>query len=151
MLRLRKLGLINGVEPLPPSLLEACHEGRLVGGLSLSVKATADEVVGPLSFAMGGSATQLKVLDSRAGVLDVRWGQVEASWPVETVEALIHYLGDLFLDEEQVKALVVLGEWEDMLQVWALAPDMLDVLLSTQILDGAWNITTLRERHLTDL
>lgn len=146
MQRLRRLGLIRGAEPLPPSLLESCHEGRLIGGMSLSVKATPDEVVGPLTFAMGGSATQLKVLDCRGVTLDIRCGASTQSWQVDDVEALIEQLNDFFEDDANAQVLVVLGEWEDMLQVWALSPSLVEVLVTTQLLDSAWNIGALREQ-----
>jgi len=120
-----------------------------VGGLSLSLRATPDEVVGSLTHLMGGAANKLKVLDVRSGpplVLEVAFREVHEKWEVDGVEGLIHNLGDLFVDELDVKALVVLGEWEDMLQVWALRPEVLEVLLSTQLLDDARNLATLRER-----
>lgn len=149
MKRLRPLGLIQGAGRLPKRLVECCHEERLVGGLSLSLRATPDEVVGSLTHVMGGAANKLKVLDVRSGpplVLEVAFREVHEKWEVDGVEGLIHNLGDLFIDELDVKALVVLGEWEDMLQVWALRVEVLEVLLSTQLLDDARNLATLRER-----
>jgi hypothetical protein len=147
--RLRPLGLIQGDDPLPARLEQACFDERLVGGLSMSLRATPDELVGPLAFAMGDTATSLKVLDVRAGetmVLEVRWrGQVER-WAVPDVETLVERLTDLFIDEDSVRHLVVLGEWESMLCVWALRIEVLEVLLSTQLLDGARNLMALRDR-----
>ncbi len=153
MKRLRTLGLVQGRGALPKSLREACYDERLVGGLSISLRASADEVMGPLTHAMGGPATKLKVLDVRTGtpmVIEVQWGELKEKWEVESVEALITNLGDLFRDEDDVKPLVVLGEWEDMLQVWALRWDVLEVLLSTQLLDEARNVATLRARFDED-
>ncbi len=150
MKRLRALGLVSGKGALPKRLLEACHEERLVGGMSISLRALPDEVVGPLTHAMGGAATRLKVLDVRTThpmVMEIQWLDVKEKWEIESVESLIHALGDLFLDEPEVKALVVLGEWEDMLQLWALRTDVLEVLLSTNLLDEARNVATLRERY----
>lgn len=151
MKRLAALGLIRGEGELPTRLLEACHDERLVGGLSLSLRATPDEVVGPLTHAMGGAATKVRVLDVRSGppmALELGFGGgVTETWTVEDVDALIEQLGDFFRDDDAVKPLVVLGEWEGMLQVWALRADLLEVLLSTQLLDGARNLEALREDY----
>lgn len=116
-------GLVVGDEPLPRSLRRACHDERLVGGLSLSLRALPDEVVGPLTYAMGGAARKLRVLDVRDGpplMMEVAWATLHEKWDVEDVPALIHNLNSVFEAEGDVKTLVVLGEWEDMLQVWAV-------------------------------
>jgi hypothetical protein len=146
--RLRALGLVNGEEALPASALEACEQGRLVGGLSISLRATADELVGPLTHAMGGAARDLKVLDVLGPSplrLELSWRGSLKTWVVDDVEHLITRLDDFFGDEDDVKPLVILGEWEDQLQVWALRWDLLEVLLSTQLLASARNINALRE------
>lgn len=104
------------------NLLRECHEGRLEGGLSLSLRATADEVIGPLTYAMGGAARRLRVLDVRVGAplcMEIEWGSRCEEWEVADVPALIANLNSLFEDEADVKALRVLGEWEDALQVQA--------------------------------
>jgi hypothetical protein len=121
--RLRERGLVKGEGPLPKSLLVACHEERLVGGMSIALRATPDEVVGALTHAMGGAASRLKVLDVRTSsplVMEIEWGELREKWELENVEALVRNLNDLFKDEPGVKQLVVLGEWEDALQLWAL-------------------------------
>lgn len=149
MQRLRSLGLIVGDDALPASLLEACHESRLVGGMSLSLRASPDEAVGWLAHAMGGEAQRLKVLDVRTGeppVLQIQCGDVREDWPTSDLPELIDFLNDLFPADDEVKALVVLGEWEDMLQVWPLRNDVLDVLLGTQLLARAWNLRALKDR-----
>jgi hypothetical protein len=129
--RVRALGLVQGAGPLPRSLLVACHEGRLQGGLSIALRATPDEVVGPITHAMGGAATRLKVLDVRTGqplVMEIQWGELVEKWELESVEALVRNLDDLFKDEAGVKQVVVLGEWEDALQLWALDPGAIEKL-----------------------
>lgn len=120
----RAWGLVVGDEPLPATLRRACHEARLVGGLSLSLRATPDEVVGPLTYAMGGAARRLRVLDVREGpplMMEIGWNDVVEKWDVEDLPALINNLDSLFADQPDVKALIILGEWEDMLQVWGRA------------------------------
>ncbi len=123
MIRLREWGLVVGAEPLPPTLRRACHESRLVGGLSLSLRVLPDEVVGALTYAMGGAARKLRVLDVREGPpmsMEVEWGATHETWDVDDVPTLINNLNSLFEAERDVNTLIVLGEWEDMLQVWAV-------------------------------
>lgn len=104
------------------NLLRECHEGRLEGGLSLSLRATPDELIGPLTYAMGGAARKLRVLDVRVGqpmVMEISCGDTLERWELEDVPALITNLNSLFDDDAGVKRLTVLGEWEDALQVQA--------------------------------
>jgi hypothetical protein len=143
----RELGLAEGRGPLPKSLLRACHEARLVGGLSISLGATPDEVVGALTHAMGGAASRLKVHDVRTGrplVMELEWDGLREQWELEDVEGLVHNLNDLLREVQGVKALVVLGEWEDMLQLWAVERGALQRLLEARLLDDARNVVTLR-------
>lgn len=140
------------------TLVQLCHAGRLVGGLSISLRATPDEVVGPLCAAMGGAAATLRVIDvstSRPLKLDVQFAAPKdplredaaatrtESWEVDDVAALAHNLNDLYRDERAVKLLAVLGEWEDMLQLWALERRVLRALLEDGVLDAARNRATL--------
>lgn len=120
---LREWGLVIGAEPLPRTLRRACHEERLVGGLSLSLRVLPDEVVGPLTWAMGGEARKFRVLDVREGpplLMEVEWGAMHEKWEIEDVPSLINNLNSLFEAQREANVLVVLGEWEDMLQVWAV-------------------------------
>ncbi|MFO0598790.1 MAG: hypothetical protein U0228_26020 [Myxococcaceae bacterium] len=149
--RLRTLGLLSGDE-VPRSVLQACHEERLTGGLSLSLRATADEVVVWLANAMGGRAKSVRLLDVRTSpaVMEVRLTSadgavVEEQWPLAGLEALISRLNDEFAEDEGVRLLAVLGEFEGMLQVWALRPDVLELLLDTGVLEGARNEAWLRD------
>ncbi|MEW5737999.1 MAG: hypothetical protein AB1938_03680 [Myxococcota bacterium] len=143
---LKALGLLKG-RGAAKSLVRLCHAGRLEGGLSISLRATPDEVVGPLVHALGGSATKLKLLDVRTSVppvLEVAWREVHEKWECEGVEALVHNLNDLFRGEEDVGVAAVLGEWEDMLQLWCLSKAHARTLLDGRVLDDARNAATLR-------
>ena len=83
MKKLREWGLIVGDEPLPTPLRRACHEGRLVGGLSLSLRATPDEVVSTLTWAVG--VQKFRVHDVRTTspmVMEIEWGEVHEKWDV---------------------------------------------------------------------
>lgn len=143
---LKSLGLLTG-RGAAKSLVRLCHAGRLVGGLSASLRATPDELLGPLLHAMGGAATKLKLLDVRTTtppVLEVEWREVHEKWECDGLEALVHNLNDLFRDEPDVKLVVVLGDWEDMLQLWAVTKEHARTLLDRRVLDDARNAPVLR-------
>lgn len=145
MKQLKELGLIKGKGALPKGLLKCCHQGRLVGGLSISLRATPDEVVGGVTHEMGVKG--FKVFDvrtTRPMVMEISWKDLVEKWEVEDVEGLVHNLNDLFRSEPGVKLLAVLGEWEDMLQLWALDREVLRKLLNGRLLDGARNERQLR-------
>lgn len=147
---LRELQLLQGSRPVR-SLLRACHAGRLRGGLSVSLGATPDEVVGPLCHAVGGAARALKVLDVRGTrplELEVQWGEVHERWEVEDVAGLCHNLNDLFRREPSTAAIAVLGEWEDMLQLWCVPRAVLPRLVRARVLEEARNAATLH--HLVE-
>ncbi len=129
-----------------PDLLKRCHEGRLEGGLSFSLRATPDEVVGALTHALGGEAKALRVLDVRMGPpmeLEIQSGELHEKWEVVDQPALIHNLNDLFKDAPAVKLAAVLGEWDDMLQVWCIEKTSLPDLLARRMLDDALNVQIL--------
>lgn len=135
---LRRLELLTG-RGRATSLLKLCHAGRLVGGLSVSLRALPDEAIGGLTHAMGGAATRLKVLDARGErpmELEVQAGDVHEKWEVDGVEGLVHNLNDVYRSDAGVKQLAVLGDWEDMLQLWALSHDALRALLDSRWLDA---------------
>lgn len=124
--QLQALKLLTG-RGTQGSLLGLCHAGRLVGGLSVSLRATPDEVLGALTHAMGGVASKLKITDVRSGPpmqLEVEFPTAEGKkverWEVEDTRNLVHNLNDLYRDEPTVKQARVLGEWEDMLQLWCV-------------------------------
>jgi hypothetical protein len=143
---LKALGLLKG-RGAAKSLVRLCHAGRLDGGLSVSLRATPDEVIGALTHALGGAATKLKLLDVRSTtppVLEVQWREVHEKWEVEGLDALVHNLNDLFRDEPDVKVAVVLGDWQDMLQVWCVSKAAARTLLDQRVLDEARNAVALR-------
>lgn len=143
---LKRLELLKG-RGKQTDLRKLCHAGRLVGGLSISLRATADEVIGPLTFALGGAAKALRVIDVRIGapiVLEIEAGELHEKWELVDLQALTHNLNDLYRSVTDVKAAVALGEWEDMLQVWCVEKAVLPALLERRLLEGALNVQTLR-------
>jgi hypothetical protein len=139
------LGLLTG-PGRARSLVEACHLGLLKGGLSVSLRALPDELVGPLASGVGGPAMRLKVLEVRTGppmVLEIAWRDVQEKWEVVDLETLVHDINDLFAQEPDAAATAVLGEWEDMLQLWCIPKRLLSRLLKSPFLDDARNRSTL--------
>jgi hypothetical protein len=125
------------------SLLRRCHQGSLEGGLSISLRATPDEAVGPLLHALG--AKGFKLLDVRTGapmVLEIAWNEVHEKWELADLEALVHNLNDLFRDTG-LPVIAVLGEWEDMLQLWCVPRADLPAQLASRALDEARNVRAL--------
>lgn len=157
--RLKSLQLLQG-KGRQTSLLKLCHAGRLVGGLSVSWQVTPDEAIGALAHLKGGLATKLRVVDVRGKTpmqLEVRFELppdvlredegprvVTEKWDVEDVPGLVHNLNDLYRDVRDVKLIVVLGEWEDMVQLWALPRPTVRELLDDGLLDEVTNVRTLR-------
>jgi hypothetical protein len=79
-----------------------------------------DELVGPLTQAMGGAARGFKLVDVRErGTLElhVLVGDSTERWEVEDLGALVHNLNDLYRDAPGVRAVAILGEWTDALQL----------------------------------
>ena len=129
--------------PSVKSLLRRCHQGKLAGGLSISLRATPDEVLGPLLHALGVSG--FRILDVRTGhpmVLEIEWGEVHEKWETQHLEALVHNLNELFRRTD-CPVIAVLGEWEDMLQLWCVPRSQLRALLSRGELDEARNLRAL--------
>ncbi|MBF5045845.1 hypothetical protein FGE12_25775 [Aggregicoccus sp. 17bor-14] len=114
------------------SLLRLCDGGQLVGGLSVSLGVRPDELVGPLTLAMGGAARGLRVLDVRERPvleLQVMAGTLTERWEVEDLYALVHNLNDLYRDAADTARIAVLSEWEDALQLWCVPRTALARLL----------------------
>ncbi len=104
-------------------LLRLCEAGALQGGLSVALDVRPDELVGALCAAIGGGALKLRVVDVRekpAFTLVISFAGVEEKWEVEDARALAHNLNDLFKDDRAARAVAVLGEWEDALQLWCV-------------------------------
>ena len=119
-------------DPPHVSLLRLCDAGLLEGGLTVSFGVRPDELIGPLTAAMGGAARNLKVEDVRERPvleLHVRAGDVAERWEVEDLSALVHNLNSLYRDDAGVRAVAELGEWKDALQLWCVDKRVLSRLL----------------------
>ena len=88
--------------------------------MSIALDVKIDEALGPLLEVMGGPARTIRVLDIQGQVFSVRIGQQQHEWEIDGLESLIDTLNRAFADSAEVNALVLLGEWEDMIHVWAL-------------------------------
>jgi hypothetical protein len=100
-----------------------------VGGLSIALDVKIDEALGPLLDLMGGAALTIRVLDIRGKVFSVKLGEQQHEWEIDGLESLVDTLNRGFAPYPDVKALVLLGEWEDMIQVWALSKPVAKQLL----------------------
>ena len=127
---LEALKLLQKERPPDEPLRTLCHHGYLVGGVSIALDVKIDEALGPLLEAMGGPARAMKVLDIQGRVFSVRLGSVEHEWELDGLESLIDTLNLAFSSTPEVRALVLLGEWEDMLQVWALPRPVVTALFA---------------------
>lgn len=117
--QLAALNLLRKEQPPDEPLRTLCHHGYLVGGLSIALDVKTDEALGPLLDEMGANR-MMRVLDIQGQVFSVRLGEQQHEWEIDGLESLIDTLNRAFAKRPEVKALVLLGEWEDMLQVWAL-------------------------------
>jgi len=119
-------------EPPEVSLLRLCDAGLLHGGLSVALDVRPDELVGPLTQAMGGAARGFKLVDVRERrtlELHVLVGELTERWEVEDLSALVHNLNDLYREAPDVRAIAVLGEWADSLQLLCVDKRSLSRLL----------------------
>ena len=127
------------------AILQLCHLGALRHGLSVALTVRPDELIGPLSAAMGGAARGLRVLDVREQpvlTLEVLVGGVEAVLELTRLEQLPEDLNNLLVDATDVRPVAILGEWEQALQLWCVPRGALDLLLD-EALEGAWNVEQL--------
>jgi hypothetical protein len=139
--RLSQLGLIKpAFDPASISisagskgeLLKLCSVAALEGGLSVALDVRPDELIGPLAMAIGGMASELRVIDVRyrpQSEMTIRLGALEKTWSVGSQGSLVHHLNELFNLDPSAKAVAVLGECEDALQLWALDKSVLAELL----------------------
>jgi hypothetical protein len=91
-----------------------------------------DELVGPLTAAMGGAARRFKLVDVREKPvleLHILAGDVTERWEVEDLAALVHNLNDLYRSAADVRAVALLGEWHDALQLLCVDKRALPKLL----------------------
>ena len=139
--KLSRLGLIRMAENREPksqapsrlrSLLALCNAGVLEGGLSVALDVRPDELIGPLAIAIGNAGLELKVIDTRdepRPEITVRLRSLERKWTVASLDALVTHLNELFEAEHAAKAIAILGEYEDALQLWAVDKALLGELL----------------------
>ena len=124
--------VFDSAEPPHVSLMRLCDAGLLEGGLSVALGVRPDELVGPLTLAMGGAARRFKLVDVRERPvleLHILAGEVSERWEVEDLWALVHNLNDLYRDASEVRAIAVLGEWNDALQLLCVDKRSLPKLL----------------------
>lgn len=113
-------GLLRPGELPAATLLRLCDAGALEGGLTVAWGVRPDELVGALTHALGGAARRFKVVDVRERPvleLHILAGKVSERWEVEDVAALVHHLNGLYREVADVRAIAVLGEWNDALQL----------------------------------
>src|SRR4051812_17099160 len=125
--QLQELRLLEpdvSLEGVRVDLRALCDAGALVGGVGIALDLRPDELIGPLCARLGGRASKLKVLDvreERRGLeLTIFFEGATERWDAEDPRALVAWLNDFFRKEPKVKAVAVLGEWEDMLQLWCV-------------------------------
>jgi hypothetical protein len=118
--------------PAQVELLKLCGAAALEGSLSVALDVRADELIGPLVSTMGGMAAELKVIEVRdepRPELTVRLAGLQTTWSVPDLDALVGHLNTLFKADPSTKAVAILGEWDDALQLWALDKRALPELL----------------------
>jgi hypothetical protein len=104
-------------------LLRLCDAGALVGGLTVDLDVRPDELVGPITALVGGSAVRLRVTDVHDGPplkLTVFFQDHEESWELEDLYPFVQDVNDLLKDDPRARVVAILGEWEDSLQLWAV-------------------------------
>jgi hypothetical protein len=109
-----------------------CDRGVLEGGLSIALDVRPDEAFGAVCVAIGGNARGIRVVDVRyrpVPELRLRLGENEERWEVEDLHALVHNLNQLLADDPAARAVAILGEWEDALQLWCVPKAKLRALL----------------------
>jgi hypothetical protein len=136
--RLKALGQLKG-RPTQKhrTLPQLCDAGKLRGGLSVALDVTPDEAFAPLIHAMELQGLKLMDVRQKGAQLEVRLhdGTVE-KWEVDGVEGLVHNLNDLCRLQPEANPCAVLGEWEDMLQLWCAPRDVFVTGLAERWLDA---------------
>ncbi len=116
-------------------IVQWCEAGALVGGFSLSLRARPDEVLAPLVDVMFGPNV-VRVLDVSTGLpqrMEVALPRGMAKWKLADVRGLIDVLNKEAKKIPDARVGLVLGEWENMLQVWCVTQDQ-----AAELLDWAW-------------
>jgi hypothetical protein len=81
---------------------------------------------------MGGAARRFKVVDVRERPsleLEILAGDVSERWEVEDLSELVHNLNDLYRETRDVRAIAMLGEWNDALHLLCVDKSALPRLL----------------------
>jgi len=132
---LQRIGLLAEGVHFPSgqqALAALCDAGVLEGGLTVALDLKPDELIGPLCERIGGSARNLKVLDVRDDpeiALIVDAGNGEEGWEVRDSRDLVERCNEEFREDSEARAVAVLGEWEDSLQLWCIPKRALSSLL----------------------
>ncbi len=128
-------GLMEGERSIAEAslpLVALCDRQRLRGGLSAALDVGPDQLLGPLLSRISEPVPRLKVLDVLgAGPMTLRlqWKEEELRWELEEVADLVHQLNALFQDQPQLRAVVDLGEIDEMRQFWCVDKSLLAKLL----------------------
>jgi len=136
---LAELGLLARPVPAtggPPSLPALCASGALEGGLAVALDVRPDELLGPLCLRIGGEARDLRVVDVRERPSEL-WVQGAAGvehWPTPDIRALVKRLNARFRSSPDVRAIALLGPWEDAQQLWCIPKEALGPLLAKRLL-----------------
>lgn len=103
-------------------LLRLCAAGALEGGLSIAAGVRPDELIGPLTAGIGGSARRLKILEVRdsPAIITVQLGSERHELEVDSLRALARRFNDLLAKDDSACAIAVLGEHQDALQLWCV-------------------------------
>ncbi|EPX57983.1 hypothetical protein D187_004517 [Cystobacter fuscus DSM 2262] len=124
--------VLRSDDPPHLSLLRLSDAGLLAGGLAVSFGVQPEELIAPLTLAMGGAARRFKIIDVRERPvleLHILAGDVSERWEVEDLAALVHNLNDLYREAPDVSAIAVLGEWNDALHLLCVSKSSLPRLL----------------------
>ncbi len=139
--KLQQLRLVRAIDPgLKASvsrdegtlLLRLCAAEALIGAISVSADVRPDELIGPLVSLIEGSARELRVLDSLDSAvpeLIITYRGRIWDWKVSSLSDLVNELNRLFQEDPRARAVAVLGEWDDMLQLWCVPKEALSLLL----------------------
>jgi hypothetical protein len=126
-------------------LLEICNASLLESGLTVALDVRPDELIGPLTATAGGGARLLKVTEvrERPSEMIVSLGSTECRWSIDGLGTLVDHFNDLFEADRSVKAVAILGERDDALQLWCIEKNVLPELFKESFF-GPLNLPKLR-------
>jgi hypothetical protein len=117
------------------ALLRLCDVAALIGSLTVELDVRPDELMGPLTATIGGNAKKLRVMDVHDGPplkLTVFFVDHEETWELEDLYPFVMNVNDLLKDDRKARAVAILGEWEDSLQLWAVEKSRLSWMLQQE-------------------